>query len=93
MNDAQDVNDFTGDSKYVAVVAVDQVPIASSEHFVFGNERTSFGKALQSLNLFFETANKLFCFFGTVLRDKRPRFFDVALRCAGDPNAKFCGHV
>jgi hypothetical protein len=42
------------------------------------NEWTSFGVSFQCVDLFFEPANKLFCFFGTVLRGKRPRFFEIA---------------
>jgi hypothetical protein len=93
VNNAKDIGRFTRDSKYIAIVAINQVSIASTEYFVFGNERAAFGKTLQSFNLFFETANELFCFFEAIVRDKGPCFFDITLCCTSDPNAKFCGHV
>jgi hypothetical protein len=69
------------------------VAIASTQYFVFGNERTAFGKALQPLNLFFEMGYKLCCFFETILRDEGARLLDIALPYKSNPNAIFSGHV
>jgi hypothetical protein len=67
---------------------MEQVTITRSQDLVLRYQRTSFRKALERFDLFFEAADKLVGFFGAVLRNKGPGFFDIPLRRACDSNAK-----
>ena len=46
-----------------------------------------------SAESFFESPDEFVGFFGAVVGDKIPEFFDVSFRCERDSNAKLCGHL
>ena len=93
MDDSQNIDYFSRDPKHAPVISVQQVTVMGSQNLILWNERTSFWEALQSFDLFFEPPDEFFGFFGIVVGDKIPDFFDVSFRRAGDSNAKLCGHV
>ena len=67
--------------------------IASTQQFVFRNQRAAFGEALERIDLSVNTVNESVGFCGTVGSDETPNLFDIALRGSCDSNAKFCGHA
>lgn len=93
MDDSQHVDCFSRDSKHAPVISVQQVTVMGSQNLIFWDERASLREALQGFDMFFESPDKFFGFFGTVVGDEIPDFFDVSFRRARDSNAKLCGHV
>ena len=93
MNNSQHVDGGFCDPEHAAIMVDHQVTVVRAQDLVLRDERTSFGKSLQSFDLFFESADELFGAFGTIVRDIIPNFFEVSFRGMGDSNAKLCGHV
>ena len=93
MDEPDHVDCFSRNPKHAPVTSIEQVAVMGSQNFVLRNERAPFPEPLQGFDLFFEPLDESVGFFGTVVRDEIPGFFDISLRRACNSNAKLCGHV
>ena len=79
MDDANDDDAAAGDSKERSIVTVHEVPIRGPHQFVFGDQCTPLGKALQSGHLSVQFEQESIGGGGIVFRDERPDGFGVRL--------------
>ena len=93
MDDSEHVDCFSRNAKYAPVISIEQVTATGFQNFVLRNERAPFRERLQGYDLLFESPDEFVGFFGTVVGDEIPGFFDVSFRRARNSNAKPCEHV
>lgn len=93
MDDSEHVDGFSRNAKHAPIISVEQVAVMGSQNLVLWNERAPFRERLQGLDLFFESPDEFVGFFGAVVGDKIPEFFDISFRRERDSNAKLCGHL
>ena len=93
MNNSHHVDGGFCNPEHAAIMANHQLTVVRSQDLVVRDRWRSFGKSLESLDLFFESAGELFGAFGTIVRDLIANFFEISFRSMGDSDAKLCGHV
>ena len=72
MNDPEQVDGLSRNPKHTSIIAVEQVAVMGSRNLVFWDERASFRKSFEGLDLFFDSFDKPARIFGTVMCDKIP---------------------
>ena len=93
MNHTRYVDALSGNSKQSAVVAIQKVPVLSSQAPVLDNQWASLRKVLQGMELLFHLEDKLIRICRTVFSNVAPDGLNVRFSSSGDPNFESCGHA
>ncbi len=93
MHYPHDVDGLAGDPKNHPIITLNKMTIGSAPGRILGYGRTSMGKTLESLNVFFKPLDEFGCAGWIVRGDMRPYHFHVALGCFRVFNPVFCGHA
>ena len=93
MNHTHHINRFPGNSKQSAIVTIQKVTVVRSQVLVFWDQRTSPGKKLQRLELFFHLEDESISVSRTVCGNKTPDRLNIHFCSTGDPNFESCGHA
>src|SRR5712692_8989038 len=90
--DAENVNGIAGDSKYNPILSDNEMTIAGSEDFIFGNKRTTTGPVRKCLDSFLKFENEPICTIHAVRCDVGPDLIKIDLCSSSDLNLKSFAH-